>query len=118
MRKAGEHSMDAGEMLRHVLKTQGVRGLFVGLGAQFARDIPFYAFFFGTYELSMRQLKVGLCQCQEGGPAARPCRLTSSGLACPSVRSLTGALVDAERGHVPGQRGAGRHGGVGGGDAD
>jgi len=49
--------MDAKEMTMHVLKTQGVRGLFVGLGAQFARDIPFYAFFFGTYELSLRLLK-------------------------------------------------------------
>lgn len=29
----------------------------MGLGAQFARDIPFYAFFFGTYELTLRLLK-------------------------------------------------------------
>ena len=36
---------------------QGPRGLFVGLGAQFARDIPFYAFFFGTYELSLSLLR-------------------------------------------------------------
>lgn len=57
MLKTGETAMDAKEMLAHVLKTQGVRGLFVGLGAQFARDIPFYAFFFGTYELSLRTLK-------------------------------------------------------------
>jgi hypothetical protein len=55
--KAGEQAMNAGEMTRHVLKTQGVRGLFVGLGAQFARDIPFYAFFFGTYDLSVRLLR-------------------------------------------------------------
>lgn len=29
----------------------------MGLGAQFARDIPFYAFFFGTYELTLRLLR-------------------------------------------------------------
>jgi solute carrier family 25 ornithine transporter 2/15 len=57
MLKTGETAMDAKEMLAHVLKQQGVKGLFVGLGAQFARDIPFYAFFFGTYELSLRTLK-------------------------------------------------------------
>lgn len=42
--------LNATQMTRHVLRTQGVRGLFVGLGAQFARDVPFYAAFFGTYE--------------------------------------------------------------------
>lgn len=42
--------LNATQMTRHVLRTQGVRGLFVGLGAQFARDVPFYASFFGTYE--------------------------------------------------------------------
>ncbi|GAB5029414.1 mitochondrial ornithine transporter 1-like isoform x1 [Nannochloropsis oceanica] len=58
MLKTGETAMDAKEMLVHVLKQQGIKGLFVGLGAQFARDIPFYAFFFGTYELSLRTLKI------------------------------------------------------------
>lgn len=43
-------ALNASEMMRHVLRTQGVRGLFVGLGAQFARDVPFYASFFGTYD--------------------------------------------------------------------
>lgn len=42
--------LNATQMTRHVLRTQGIRGLFVGLGAQFARDVPFYASFFGTYE--------------------------------------------------------------------
>lgn len=42
--------LNATQMTRHILRTQGVRGLFVGLGAQFARDVPFYAAFFGTYE--------------------------------------------------------------------
>lgn len=43
--------LNATQMTKHVLRTQGARGLFVGLGAQFARDIPFYASFFGTYEI-------------------------------------------------------------------
>ncbi len=42
--------LNATQMTRHILRSQGVRGLFVGLGAQFARDVPFYAAFFGTYE--------------------------------------------------------------------
>ncbi|CBN79815.1 conserved unknown protein [Ectocarpus siliculosus] len=42
--------LNATRMTAHILRTQGVRGLFVGLGAQFARDVPFYAAFFGTYE--------------------------------------------------------------------
>lgn len=49
--------LNAGQMTRHVLRTQGVRGLFVGLGAQFARDVPFYASFFGTYEIVVDQGK-------------------------------------------------------------
>lgn len=43
--------LNATQMTRHVLRTQGIPGLFVGLGAQFARDVPFYAAFFGTYEI-------------------------------------------------------------------
>ncbi|CAM9170752.1 unnamed protein product, partial [Hapterophycus canaliculatus] len=46
--------LNATQMTRHVLRTQGIRGLFVGLGAQFARDIPFFAAFFGTYETVVR----------------------------------------------------------------
>ncbi|CAM9772657.1 unnamed protein product [Phaeothamnion confervicola] len=45
-------AMNASQMTRHILRTQGPRGFFVGLGAQFARDIPFYAAFFGTYDLT------------------------------------------------------------------
>ncbi|CAN0183801.1 unnamed protein product [Ectocarpus sp. 12 AP-2014] len=50
MRKGGLPVLNATRMTAHILRTQGVRGLFVGLGAQFARDVPFYAAFFGTYE--------------------------------------------------------------------
>ncbi|CAM9943297.1 unnamed protein product [Choristocarpus tenellus] len=46
----GEIGVDAVQMMKRVLRTQGIRGLFVGLGAQFARDVPFYAAFFGTYD--------------------------------------------------------------------
>lgn len=49
--------LNAAQMTRHVLRTQGIRGLFVGLGAQFARDVPFYASFFGTYETIVDQGK-------------------------------------------------------------
>lgn len=49
--------LNATQMARHVLRTQGIRGLFVGLGVQFARDIPFFAAFFGTYETVVNQGK-------------------------------------------------------------
>lgn len=49
--------LNASQMARHILRTQGIRGLFVGLGAQFARDVPFYATFFGTYETVVNQGK-------------------------------------------------------------
>lgn len=42
--------LNATQMTRHILRTQGIRGLWVGMGAQFARDVPFYASFFGTYD--------------------------------------------------------------------
>ncbi|CAM9678080.1 unnamed protein product [Laminaria digitata] len=48
--KVGLPVLNAAQMTRHVLRTQGIRGLFVGMGAQFSRDVPFYASFFGTYE--------------------------------------------------------------------
>lgn len=48
--KVGLPVLNATQMTRHVLRTQGLRGLFVGMGAQFSRDVPFYASFFGSYE--------------------------------------------------------------------
>ena len=48
--KVGLPVLNATQMTRHVLRTQGIRGMFVGMGAQFSRDVPFYASFFGTYE--------------------------------------------------------------------
>jgi len=32
-------------------------GFTTGLGVMFARDVPFYAFFFGTYEIAVNYLK-------------------------------------------------------------
>lgn len=40
------------EILRRMIKKQGVKSLFVGFDAQLMRDAPFYAFFFGGYELN------------------------------------------------------------------
>mmetsp|Transcript_71491 Transcript_71491/g.197961 ORF Transcript_71491/g.197961 Transcript_71491/m.197961 type:complete len:155 (-) Transcript_71491:13-477(-) len=39
------------EILKTMMKRQGFRSLFVGFDAQLMRDAPFYAFFFGGYEL-------------------------------------------------------------------
>lgn len=39
------------EILRTMIKRQGIRSLFVGFDAQLMRDGPFYACFFGGYEL-------------------------------------------------------------------
>jgi hypothetical protein len=39
------------EILKEMMKKQGVKSLFVGLDAQLARDASFYALFFGGYEL-------------------------------------------------------------------
>jgi hypothetical protein len=39
------------DVLKHTIKTQGVLGLYTGIGAQVLRDIPFYMAFFGTYDV-------------------------------------------------------------------
>jgi hypothetical protein len=39
------------EILRKMVNRQGIRSLFVGFDAQLCRDAPFYAFFFGSYEM-------------------------------------------------------------------
>ncbi|CAM9498048.1 unnamed protein product [Discosporangium mesarthrocarpum] len=52
---SSQRAMNALEMTKHVLRTQGPRGLFVGMGAQFARDVPFYASFFGSYDTIVAQ---------------------------------------------------------------
>ena len=40
------------KVTRDILRERGVGGLFVGVDAQIMRDAPFYAVFFGSYEIS------------------------------------------------------------------
>jgi hypothetical protein len=44
-------NVTTGEIIKKIVKQQGVRGLFAGLDAQLARDASFYAIFFGSYEM-------------------------------------------------------------------
>lgn len=43
-------------MTKHILKTEGVRGLFRGFLPTVAREMPGYFFFFGGYEMSRKLL--------------------------------------------------------------
>jgi len=45
-------NVSSSQIFRRMMKEQGVRSMFVGLDGQFMRDGPFYAVFFGGYELS------------------------------------------------------------------
>ncbi len=47
-----ERNVTSQQIVRQMLKRQGIRSLFVGFDAQLARDSSFYALFFGGYELS------------------------------------------------------------------
>lgn len=53
----GIHQEGSISLVRSILRTRGPSGLYVGLGAQITRDIPFYATFFGSYELLCRYMK-------------------------------------------------------------
>lgn len=44
-------SVSSQEIVRQMIKSQGMRSMFVGFDAQLCRDAPFYAFFFGGYDL-------------------------------------------------------------------
>lgn len=46
----GRH-VSSQQILREMLQKQGIRSLFIGFDAQLMRDGPFYAFFFGSYEV-------------------------------------------------------------------
>lgn len=48
----GSAASSSSDVYRQMIKRHGVRSLFVGFDAQIMRDMPFYAFFFGTYELN------------------------------------------------------------------
>ena len=47
-----ERRITSQQIVRQMMKTQGMRSFFVGFDAQLCRDASFYAFFFGGYELS------------------------------------------------------------------
>ena len=40
-----------GVLISELFATHGVRGFYIGIGAQILRDVPFFACFFGVYEL-------------------------------------------------------------------
>jgi hypothetical protein len=48
----GNDKASSTEVYKKMIRQHGVRSLFVGFDAQIMRDAPFYAFFFGTYELN------------------------------------------------------------------
>ena len=45
------------EIMRNIIQKDGLKGFYTGIHAQIARDIPFYFFFFGSYELCCSQLR-------------------------------------------------------------
>ena len=48
----GNMEASSSDVYKKMIKRNGIRSLFVGFDAQIMRDAPFYAFFFGTYELN------------------------------------------------------------------
>lgn len=48
----GSAEASSADVYKKMIKKHGMRSLFVGFDAQIMRDMPFYAFFFGTYELN------------------------------------------------------------------
>ena len=45
------------EVVRRLVQRDGLRGFYTGFASQVLRDIPFYASFFGTYDVMCRVLK-------------------------------------------------------------
>ena len=45
------------EIMRNIIQNEGYSGFYTGIHTQIARDIPFYFFFFGSYELLCSQLR-------------------------------------------------------------
>lgn len=45
-------SQSSTDVIKKMIQSQGLKSLFCGLDAQLARDSSFYAFFFGSYEMS------------------------------------------------------------------
>lgn len=48
----GNIGTSSADIYKKMIQRQGFRSLFVGFDAQIMRDAPFYAFFFGSYELN------------------------------------------------------------------
>jgi len=53
----GVGATDVQAITRQILRAQGIAGLYTGIHAQFLRDVPFYATFFGSYALLGRALR-------------------------------------------------------------
>lgn len=49
--RASGKDIAAPRLISDLLATNGIRGFYIGIGAQIFRDVPFFAFFFGTYEV-------------------------------------------------------------------
>lgn len=47
-----QRNVTSQEIVKQMMKKQGLRSMFVGFDAQLCRDSSFYALFFGGYELS------------------------------------------------------------------
>ncbi len=45
------------EIMRNIIQKDGFTGFYTGIHTQIARDIPFYFFFFGSYEVLCSQLR-------------------------------------------------------------
>jgi len=52
---SGQHTIQ--KVVGDLLRTKGPRGLYTGMSAQLLRDVPFYASFFGSYEVLCRLLR-------------------------------------------------------------
>jgi len=45
------------DIMKYITREEGIKGFYRGFGVQICRDIPFYAFFFGTYDFSCKMFK-------------------------------------------------------------
>lgn len=57
MQTSATESLNSKQITQMILKRQGIRGMFTGLESQVMRDAPFYAVFFGSYDLGVALLK-------------------------------------------------------------
>mgnify|MGYP000103134679 CR=1 FL=1 len=57
LNRAQGGSGNVSDIMNVVVKESGLKGFYRGFGIQIARDIPFYAFFFGSYDFSCKLFK-------------------------------------------------------------